>query len=71
MHAAILCEAVPDFRMAIQAFELHASRSHVVTFRAAQDSGKRLMCFRQRTRRDLRICRSSTEDERKKKQNCC
>jgi len=64
MHTAILCEAVPDFRMAIQAFEFHAARSHVVTFRAAQDSGKRLMCFRQRTRRDLRMRRSITEDER-------
>jgi hypothetical protein len=63
VHAAILCETVADFRVAIQAFELHAARSHVVTFRAAQDSGKRLMRFRQRTGRDLRMRRGSTEDE--------
>jgi hypothetical protein len=64
MHTAILYEAVPDFRMAIQAVEFHVARPHVVTFRAAQDSGKRLMCFRQRPRRDLRMRRGSTEDER-------
>src|ERR1700676_5509903 len=55
VHAAILSKAVPDFRMAIQAFELHAARTHVVAFRAAQDAGKRLMCFRQSTGRDLRM----------------
>lgn len=34
MRAAILCEAVSDFRMAIQAFKFHAARTDIVTFRA-------------------------------------
>jgi len=40
VHTAVLCQAIPDVRVAIQAFELHAGGADVVTFRAAQDSRK-------------------------------
>jgi hypothetical protein len=40
VHAAILNQTIADFGMAVQTFQLHSSRAQVVTFRAAQDSGK-------------------------------
>jgi hypothetical protein len=40
MHAAVLRQAIPDFRVSIQAFEFHSAGAQVVAFRAAQDSGK-------------------------------
>jgi hypothetical protein len=40
VHTAILRQAIPDFRVAIQTFEFHAAGAQVVALRAVQDSGK-------------------------------
>ena len=40
VHTAVLRQAIPDFRVAIQTSEFHAAGAQVVAFRAVQDSGK-------------------------------
>ena len=69
VHTAALRQAIPDFRVAIQTFEFHAAGTQVMAFRAVQDSGKRLMRFCQRTRRDLRASWSSARKQRQKKKD--
>lgn len=69
VHAAVLRQTTADFRVAIQAFEFHPSGAQVMTFRAAQDSGKGLMCSRQRAGRDLRVSRKGAGDKRQKQKD--
>jgi hypothetical protein len=69
MHTAVLREAIADLRVAIQALEFRTAGAQVVTFRAAQDPGKGLMCSCQRTGRDLRISRRDARNKRQKEKD--
>jgi len=69
MHTTMLNETIADFRMAIQAFQLHSSRAQVVTFCAVQNAIERLVRFGQRPRGDLRAGLSSAQDKNQKRKD--
>lgn len=45
MHTPMFNEAIVDFRMAVQAFQLHSTGTQVVAFCAAQNAVERLVRF--------------------------
>ena len=68
MHTAILNQTIANFRMAVQAFQLHpASRTQVVAFRAVQNAIERLVHFGQRPGRHLRAGGDGTPTDREQK----
>lgn len=69
MHTAVLRQTIADFRVAIQTFEFRAAGAQVMAFRATQDSRKGLMCFRQRTRRNLGAGWSSAQGKHEKEKD--
>lgn len=70
MHAAILRQPVSNFGVAIETFELHATRAEIVALSATQHPGERFMRLCQRPRRDLRASRGGIHAESYQENGC-